>query len=61
MNTEKMRMLQAQKNITNAEIAKRTNTTPNYISDIRRGASTPSLRLLSMIAAVLEVETKELI
>lgn len=61
MNTEKMRILQAQKQITNAEIAKRTGTTPNYISDLRGGRATPSLKLLAEIAEVLEVEAKDLI
>lgn len=61
MNIENLRMIQAQKQITNAEIARKTNTTPNYISDIRRGASVPSLKLLMEIAKVLGVEVKELV
>lgn len=52
---EKIKQIRKSKNITLKEMSKRTGISVNYLSQIERGASNPSIGILKKISNVLDV------
>lgn len=57
---QKVKYLRRQANLTQAELAERTNLSVNYVSEIETGIASPTLKTLLKLAQELGVEIKEL-
>ncbi len=56
----RVKYLRRHSNLTQAQLAEKTNLTVNYISEIETGSTSPTLKTLLKIAQELHVEMKEL-
>jgi transcriptional regulator with XRE-family HTH domain len=56
-----LKLIRAEKNITQIEIAKRLNVDRSFISNIENGKNNPTLSTITNLAKVLNVPTKELL
>lgn len=51
----------AQKNLTQAEVAKRAGTNTNYYAKLERGEAVPSLMMLEKIVKVLGTQSSDVL
>lgn len=56
-----LKLIRAEKEITQIEIAKRLNVDRSFISNIENGKNNPTLSTITNLAKVLNVPTKELL
>jgi len=57
---QRVKYLRRLSNLTQAQLAEKTNLSVNYISEIETGITSPTLKTLLKIAQELHVEMKEL-
>ena len=57
---KQVRYLRYLANLTQAQLAEKTNLSVNYVSEIETGIASPTLKTLLKLAQVLNVEIKEL-
>ena len=58
---ERMRIIKAKENITNAEFAKRVGVGPNTVSEYMRGRTSPTAETIRNIVEAFDVDPKWLL
>ena len=58
---KRLKTLRIEKQLTQEELAKRTNLSTSFISNLERGVNAPSFETLESIAEALGVSVKDLV
>lgn len=61
INGKMIRLLRKQKNYTLAGLAKKTNLSASYLSELERGRKKPSIKTISKLASALKINPREIV